>query len=94
MQDASLGSQVVLLLEPIIVYYFSLFVMQETLRQVKARACAAYGAHPNTTLVWDYFLDSKYVLLEDQLDCTVGQIRLVDQQPLLLERKSVSVSQT
>lgn len=42
-------------------------------------------------LLWDFFLDSKYVLLEDQLCCTLGELQMQDGQPLLLEQRQVRV---
>jgi hypothetical protein len=64
--------------------------VQETLQQVKARACAAYGLAPDDVLLWDFFLNSKYMLLEDQLGCTLAELQMQDGQPLLLERRNVS----
>jgi hypothetical protein len=65
-------------------------MVQETMQQVKARACAAHGLAPGAVLLWDFFLDSKYVLLEDQLHCTLAELHMQDGQPLLLEQKQVA----
>jgi hypothetical protein len=59
------------------------------MQQVKACACAAHGLAPADVLLWDFFLDSKYVLLEDQLHCTLAELRVLDGQPLLLEQRQV-----
>ncbi|WIA22588.1 hypothetical protein OEZ86_009573 [Tetradesmus obliquus] len=64
--------------------------LNETLQQVKARACAAHGLDPEHVLLWDFFLDSKYVLLEDQLCCTLGELQMQDGQPLLLEQRQTA----
>jgi hypothetical protein len=47
---------------------------------------------PEDVLLWDFFLESKYVLLEDQLHCTVAELRVLDGQPLLLEQRHVRLS--
>lgn len=64
--------------------------MQETLQQVKTRACVAHGFAPEAVLLWDFFLDSKYVLLEDQLHCSLAELHMQEGQPLLLEHRHVS----
>lgn len=52
---------------------------------MKAKACAAFGVDPGRMMLWDYFLYSRFVLLEDQLHLTLGDVGFQDQQPLLLE---------
>ncbi|KAF6262010.1 hypothetical protein COO60DRAFT_1699565 [Scenedesmus sp. NREL 46B-D3] len=57
----------------------------ETVQDLKHRACAAFGVEPESVLLWDYFNACPFILLEDQLHCTLQQARLLDEQPLLLK---------
>jgi hypothetical protein len=59
--------------------------LQESLQALKQRACAAFGVDPQAVLLWDYFEACRFILLEDQLHCTLQQARLLDGQALLLD---------
>jgi hypothetical protein len=59
--------------------------LQETLQALKQRACAAFTVDPEAVLLWDYFEGCRFILLEDQLHCTLQQARLLDGQSLLLD---------
>jgi hypothetical protein len=59
--------------------------LQETLQALKQRACAAFGVEPESVLLWDYVNACPFILLEDQLLCTVHQAHLADGQALLLQ---------
>jgi hypothetical protein len=59
--------------------------LQEPMQALKQCACAAFGVDPQAVMLWDYFESCRFILLEDQLHCTLQQARLLDGQPLLLD---------
>ncbi|KAF8072770.1 UBP11 [Scenedesmus sp. PABB004] len=60
---------------------------QETVRSFKERACAAFGVEPGRAEIWDYFHNGKYANLDLLLDSTMGEVRVVDNQAILLDDK-------
>jgi DUSP domain len=61
--------------------------VQESVASLKARACAAFGVDPAKTEIWDFFHSSKYACLEDHLDKSLSEARVLDEQAILLDDK-------
>ena len=62
-------------------------VLQETVRSLKERACAAFGVDPAKVEIWDYFNNGKYGKIENILDKDLESARIMDEQPILLDDK-------
>lgn len=61
--------------------------MQETVRSLKERACAAFGLDPSKVEIWDYFNQGKYANIEKDLDKDLEAARILDEQAILLDDK-------
>jgi hypothetical protein len=61
--------------------------LQETVRILKERACAAFGVESDKVEIWDYFNHGKYANLDKELDKDLEAARILDQQPILLDDK-------
>lgn len=66
---------------------FMLCVLQETVKSLKERACAAFGLDADKVEIWDYFNHGKYANLEKDLDKDLDAARILDEQPILLDDK-------
>jgi hypothetical protein len=62
-------------------------VLQETVRILKDRACAAFGVEPDKVEIWDYFNHGKYANIDKELDKDLETARILDEQPILLDDK-------
>jgi hypothetical protein len=62
-------------------------ILQETVRILKDRACAAFGVEPDKVEIWDYFNHGKYANLDKELDRDLVTARILDEQPILLDDK-------
>lgn len=62
-------------------------LLQETVRSLKQRACAAFGVDTEKIEIWDFFHNNKYASLESQLDKDLEEARILDDQPILLDDK-------
>jgi hypothetical protein len=62
-------------------------ILQETVRSLKQRACAAFGVDTEKIEIWDFFHNNKYASLESQLDKDLEEARILDDQPILLDDK-------
>lgn len=61
--------------------------LQDTVRSLKERACAAFGLEPDKVEIWDYFNHGKYACIEKDLDKDLETARILDEQPILLDDK-------
>ncbi|WIA28861.1 hypothetical protein OEZ86_011387 [Tetradesmus obliquus] len=61
--------------------------LKETVHSLKLRACAEFGVDPATIDIWDFFHQGKHAKLEGQLDKTLSDARIIDEQPILLDDK-------
>jgi hypothetical protein len=61
--------------------------LQETVQSLKLRACAEFGLEPASIEIWDFFHHGKHANLEGQLDKTLSDARILDEQPILLDEK-------
>lgn len=66
--------------------------LQETVRILKERACAAFGVEPDKVEIWDYFNHGKYANIDKDLDKDLDAARILDEQPVLLDDKVCVVS--
>lgn len=54
---------------------------------MKERACQLFGLDPDKVEIWDFFHRSKYAKLEDKLDQTLEESRVLEGQDILLDDK-------
>lgn len=73
-------------MSPLLLLYI-LYCLQETVHSLKLRACAEFGVDPATIDIWDFFHQGKHAKLEGQLDKTLSDARIIDEQPILLDDK-------
>lgn len=59
--------------------------MQDSVRTLKAKACAAVGALPSAVLLWDAYDADDLQPLEQQLGSSLADANIVQGQALLLE---------
>jgi hypothetical protein len=62
-------------------------VLQETVRILKERACAAFGVDSGKVEIWDYFNHGKYANIDKDLEKDLEAARILDEQPILLDDK-------
>eukprot|EP00878_Enallax_costatus_P011714 GHUV01012229.1.p1 GENE.GHUV01012229.1~~GHUV01012229.1.p1 ORF type:complete len:397 (+),score=120.37 GHUV01012229.1:268-1458(+) len=60
----------------------------ETVASLKERACKAFGLDTDKVEIWDFFHRSKYAKLEDKLDQTLDECRVLEGQDILLDDKA------
>lgn len=65
--------------------------LQETVSSLKERACRMFDLDTNKVEIWDFFHRSKYATLEDKLEATLEEARVLEGQGILLDDK-VSVA--
>ncbi|CAE7604320.1 UBP11 [Symbiodinium natans] len=58
-----------------------------TIRQLKERLCTEMDLEPQDVRMWDYFDNKIFGLLEDEMDASLHDKRIMDNNPILLEEK-------
>jgi hypothetical protein len=61
--------------------------VQNTVRSLKERACAAFGVELDAVEIWDFWHQGKYANLELELDSTLEAARIMEKQAILLDDK-------
>lgn len=66
------------------------FCLQETVSSLKERACKAFSLETTKVDIWDFFQNSKHAKLENSMDRTLSDARILDEQTILLDDKVCS----
>ncbi len=54
---------------------------------MKLKACQALGLEEGDVRIWDYWNKARHTLLEDKMDESAADVKLYDNQDILLEEK-------
>lgn len=62
---------------------------EATIQELKTLACEDLKLDPEDVSVWDYYHDSKYRCLDNKLEQTLEDASILEEQPILLEVRSL-----